>query len=381
MELTRYMSIGKYYDLLATGTVFFPHYNNLGDPYEGSLGHIPTDELIEKQTERLKRIAAMRQQPKTLAREFLETFEPLLYYNFLREFTFVNCWHQSETESMPMWKMYAEKGIMIKSDLSSLKNSLGVEANGYQHSNVFQENHGIDPSDGYEIFIETDNVKYISRGNYIEPVGSDRYFHKQLEYADEKELRVILQIRLGPEQRLNFPFIFDNTNSPLQNITNMENLTLRPTSQIHSGPEENITNVENLTVQSNFQIHSGPEEIFDLPYEVNVINVSPENITNIENSILQYWRDAKLSYEKHASILNEGLSKSGVRCPVNTNSLIKEIVVNPFNDKDSEVLKIELINQRFGVEAEVKKSIIEVEPAVTEFSVRLTTGKTIELEL
>ena len=359
MELTRYMSIGKYYDLLSTGTVFFPHYNNLGDPYEGSLGHIPTDELIEKQTERLKRIAAMRQQPKTLAREFLETFEPLLYYNFLRDFTFVNCWHQSETESMPMWKMYAEKGIMIKSDLSSLKNSLGIETDGYQHSNVFQENHGIDPSDGYEIFIETDNVKYISRGNYIEPVGSDRYFHKQLEYADEKELRVILQIRLGPEQRLNFPYIFDNPNSSLENITNMENLTL----------------------QSNFQIHSGPEQIFDLPYTVNVINFSPQNITNIENSILQYWRDAKLSYERHASILNDGLFKNGVRCPVDANSLIKEVVVNPFNNEDSEVLKIELINQRFGVEAEVKKSIIEVEPAVTEFSVRLTTGETIELEL
>ena len=42
MKLTRYMSIGKYYNLLSTGTLFFPHYNNLGDPYEGSLGHIPT---------------------------------------------------------------------------------------------------------------------------------------------------------------------------------------------------------------------------------------------------------------------------------------------------------------------------------------------------
>lgn len=381
MELTRYISIEKYYDLLSTGTLFFPHYNNLGDPYEGSLGHIPTDELMKKQTARFGRITAMPLESKTLTREFLETFEPLLYHDFLRKFTFVSCWHQSEIESMPMWRMYAERGVMIKSDLSSLESSLGIGAGGYQHSDIFQEKHGIALSNDYEVFIETGDVKYISRGNYIEPVGSDRYFHKQLEYADEKELRVILQIRLGPEQRLNFPFIFDNTNSPLQNITNMENLTLQPTSQIHSGPEENITNMENLTLQSNFQIHSGPEEIFDLPYEVNVINVSPQNITNIENSILQYWRDAKLSYEKHASILNEGLSRNGVRCPVDTNSLIKEVVVNPFNNEDSEILKIELINQRFGVETEVKKSIIEVEPAVTEFSVRLATGDTIELEL
>ena len=381
MKLTRYMSIGKYYDLLSTGTLFFPHYNNLGDPYEGSLGHIPTDELIKKQTKRLGRITAMPLQPQTLAREFLETFEPLLYHDFLQDFTFVNCWHQNDIESMPMWKMYAERGVMIKSDLSSLESSLGIGAGGSQHSDILQEKHGIALSNDYEVFVETGDVKYISRGNYIEPVGSDRYFRKQLEYADEKELRVILQIRLGPEQRFNFPHIFDNTNSPLQNITNMENLTPQSNFQIHSGPEENITNMENLTLQSNFQIRSGPEQIFDLPYEVNVINFSPQNITNIENSILQNWRDAKLSYEKHASILNEGLSKNGVRCPVDTNSLIKEVVVNPFNNEDSEILKIELINQRFGVEAEVKKSIIEVEPSVTEFSVRLATGETIELEL
>ena len=359
MKLTRYMSIGKYYDLLSTGTLFFPHYNNLGDPYEGSLGHIPTDELMKEQMARLGRITALPLQPITLAREFLETFEPLLYYDFLRKFTFVSCWHQSEIESMPMWKMYAERGVMIKSDLSSLEGSLGINAEGYQHSDIFQEKHGIDPDNGYEVFIETGDVKYIPRGNYIEPVGSDRYFHKQLEYADEKELRVILQIRLGPEQRFNFPHIFDNTNSPLENITNMENLTL----------------------QSNFQIRSGPEQIFDLPYQVNVVNFSPQNITNIENSILRYWRDAKSSYGGHASILNQGLSKNGVRCLVDTNSLIQEVVVNPFNNEDAEILKIELINQRFGVEAEVKKSIIEVEPAVTKFSVRLSTGETIELEL
>ena len=322
MKLTRYMSIGKYYNLLSTKTLFFPHYNNLGDPYEGSLGHIPTDELIKKQMKRLGRITSMPLQSQTLAREFLETFEPLLYHDFLQDFTFVSCWHQSEIESMPMWKMYAaDDGVMIKSDLSSLETSLGINTEGYQHSNVFQEKHGIDPSNGYEIFIETGNVKYISRGNYIEPVGPDRYFHKQLEYADERELRVILQFHLGPQQRFNFPYMFDNT------------------------------------------------------------NLSSQNITEPDDTIFQFWKNIKLSYEKHASILNEGLSKSGVRCPVDPNSLIKEVVVNPFNNEDSEVMKVELINQRFGVEAEVKKSIIEIQPAVTKFGVRLSSDETIELEL
>lgn len=321
MQLTRYINKRKYEDLLSTETLFFPHYDNLGDPYEGCLGHIPTDKLIKKQTERLRRIAAMPQQPKTLAREFLETFEPLLYHNFLRDFTFVNCWHQSEVESMPMWKMYAEKGIMIKSDLSSLKNSLGINAEGYQHSNVFQDNHGIDPSDGYEIFIEIDNVKYITRGNYIEPVGLDRYFRKQLEYADERELRVVLQLHLGLQQRFNLPYIFDDA------------------------------------------------------------NFSPQGMTDVENLILQIWKNIKLSYEKHASILNADLSGGGVRCPVDINSLIKEVVVSPFNNTDSEVLEVKSLNREFGIEAEVKKSVIEIEPAVTKFSASLSKEVTIELEL
>ena len=321
MKLTRYMNMKKYKDLLSTETLFFPRYDNLGDPYEGSLGHIPIDQLIKEQTKRWGRITTMPLQPKTLAREFLETFEPLLYHDFLRDFTFVSCWHQSETESMPMWKMYAESGIMIKSDLSSLKSSLGIDAEDYQHSDVFQENYGVDPLDGYEVFIETGNVEYISRGNYIEPVGSTRYFHKQLEYADERELRVILQLHFGSQQRSNLPYIFDST------------------------------------------------------------NFSSHDLTRVESLILQVWKNIKLSYEKHALILNDSLPECGVRCPVDINSLIKEVIVSPFNSKDSEVSKIESLNHEFGVEAEVKKSVIEIAPAITKFSVRLPTGETIELEL
>ncbi len=321
MKLTRYMNIEKYKDLLSTRTLFFSRYNNLGDPYEGSLGHIPENTLIERQTKRWKRITCIKLQPGTLAREFLEIFEPLLYHNFLRAFTFVSCWHQSESESMPMWKMYAKKGIMVKSDLPSLKSSLGISTEEYQHSHVFQEKHGIDPSNGYEIFVETGAVKYVSRGNYIEPVGSDRYFHKQLEYADERELRVILQLHLGPRHRFNFPYIFENSNS------------------------------------------------------------SPENILNMENLILQYWRDVKLSYKKHASILNEGLCEPGVRCPVDINSLIKEVVISPFNSTDSEVREIESLNHEFDIGAEVKKSVIEIEPLHVKFSVHLPNEETIELDL
>ena len=378
MELTRYMSIEKYRDLLSTETLFLPRYDNLGDQYEGCLGHIPIDKLIEKQRNRFGRITTMPLQTETLAREFLETFEPLLYHNFLREFTFVSCWHKNEKESMPMWKMYAEKGIMIKSELSLLRSSLGIDTEDYLHSDAFQKNQGIDPTYGYEVFIKSDNVGYISRGNYIEPIGADRYFYKQLEYADERELRVILQFHLGPKLRFNFPYMFDNIDSALQNIINGDFPYLFSNSDWSS---QNITNQEEIFHESNIRIYSELEQIYDFPVTLNSVDFSPQSITNRKSTILDFWNIAKSSYEKHALLLNEGLTESGVRCPVNTCSLIKEVVTSPFNSTDSEVREIESLNEEFGITAEVKKSVIEIEPIHAKFSMHLPDEEMIELEL
>ncbi|MCY4402118.1 MAG: hypothetical protein OXD54_06025 [Candidatus Poribacteria bacterium] len=319
MKLTRYMNLCKYIDLLSSKTLFLPRYDNLGDSYEGCLGHIPTDIFIKKQTDYISRISTRPLKPLTIAKEFLEVFEPLLYHEFLREFTFVSCWHQSEIESIPMWKMYADKGIMIKSDLCSLKSSLGISAESYQHSIVFQENHDIDPCNGYDIFFETEKVKYVTRGSYIEPVGSARYFHKQLEYSSERELRVIMQLHLSPEQRFNLPHVFDN------------------------------------------------------------MDISSFHTTKIKDVIHQVWNDIKITYKKHASLLDVGFSGCGVRCPVNIQSLIKEVVVSP-ESSDSEIKEIESLNQKFGLGVDVKKSEIQIAPSVTKFSARLSDEVIIELE-
>lgn len=314
------MDVKKYKDLLSTKTLFLPRYDTLGDMFEGSLGYVPPGKLIEQRTKRLSRIASRPQQGNTLAREFLETFEPLLYHNFLRNFTFVSCWHQSEKESALMWKMYAKKGVMVKSDLSSLKDSLGINANGYQRSDIFWQDHGMDSVNSYEITAEVDKVKYVPHGTEIEAVGSDRYFHKQTEYADERELRVVLQLQLGPQQRYNFPFEIDNS-PPTRNGREMNNLIWRS------------------------------------------------------------WKSIERSHEKHSLILNDIFSESGVRCPVDTNSLIKEVVVNPFGSRDSDVLEIKSLNHEFGLAAKVKKSVIETGKAPTTFSINISEGKTINFEL
>ena len=112
------MSVKYYKDLLSTRTLFFPRYDNLSDQFEGSLGYVNPDRLVEEVKSRLKQDGMPL---KFRALNLLEELEPVFYHSFLKGFTFVNCWHQSVEESFHMWKVHGTKGVMIKSDLSSLK--------------------------------------------------------------------------------------------------------------------------------------------------------------------------------------------------------------------------------------------------------------------
>lgn len=318
MKLMRYMSIEKYKDLLSTGKLFLPRYDQFEDKLEGTLGYVPPGNLIQEFIERLKRIASMPQSGKVLAQEFLEAFEPALYHNLLQNFTFVSCWHKGAQESPLMWKAYAPEGVVIKSDLSSLKNSLEINAAGSQHHEVFWNDHGTDPLsvNGYDISVDVDEVKYRPLGHEIQAVGSDRYFHKQEVYKDEKELRVVLQIRLGARQRFNYPHAF-----------------------------------------SNFPDVRDNSEMNDL--------------------ILRFWEDTKRSYDKHFLILDKIFQEPGCRCRVAIDSLIKEVVVTPGGD----VSKIESLNQKYGLAAKVKKSIIESKSSPTTFNVTLSDNRTINFDI
>ena len=168
--------------------------------------------------------------------------------------------------------------------------------------------------------------KYVPLGHEIKAIGTDRYFHKQQVYEDENELRVLLQFRLGQRQRPYFPLLFNN-----------------------------------------------------IP--------PPSEASKMDDLIIGFWKNIKKSYEKHASILNNNLSESpeserGVRCDVEINSLIKEVVVNPFSeDKDSIMSEIESLNHDFGVSAPVKESVIVNEPSPTKYNMNFANGKAIKFEL
>lgn len=302
MKLARYMSVNRYKNLLSTRTLFFPRYDNLGDKFEGSLGYVDQRRL---EHELIDQLLSGNIPLKTVAENTLESLEPMLYHSFLKNFTFASCWHSSTGESFLMWQVYAKKGIMVKSDLSSLKSSLGINVDGYKRPDRFWQQYHMDSLDGYEIFVKVSGIKYVPLGHEIKAIGTDRYFHKQKAYEDEKELRVLLQLRLGQHQR----FV------PLSFLSNVP---------------------------------------------------SPRNAVETDCLILYFAEYIKKSHVKHDSILNGKLSESGVRCPIDINSLIKEIVVSPFLE-DSIVSEIESLNHKFGVSAEVKRSAIVNETSPTMF--------------
>ena len=324
MKLSRYMDIEKYKDLLSTKTLYFPRYDQFEDKLEGSmLDYVNPDKLAYQSAQGLRRIDGTAQDEKIIARTVLETVEPVLYENFLQNFTFVSCWHRGVKESSLMWKTYAEKdkqkGIMIKSDLSSLESSLRGNPNNPRLVDTIFQTLGANPSDRYRISINFGKVKYQPLGNEINIIGLDRYLCKQKPYADEREFRVVVQIQLSPVQRPNLSYLLNNTNVSVWDEKKMSDL------------------------------------------------------------IIQIWDKMKQSYKTQSSVLTGLLSNSHVRRPVDITSLIKEVVINPYGNVDSDMQEIQALNNEFGLSAPVKKSVIKTVITVpTTFFVDLPDGRTIQ---
>ena len=324
MKLSRYMDIEKYKDLLSTKTLYFPRYDQFKDKLEGSMQDwVNPDKLAYQLTPGLRRIDDTAQDEKIIARTVLETVEPILYENFLQNFTFVSCWHRGVVESSLMWKAYAEKdkqkGIMIKSDLSSLQNSLRENLNNRRPVDTIFQPLGANPSNGYSISINFCKVKYLPLGKEINILGLDRYLCKQKPYADEKEFRVVVQIKLSPRQRPNLSHLLNNT---------------------------------------------------------NVYNFDEKKMSDL---IIEIWDKMKQSYKTQSSVLTSLLSNSHVRWPVDVTSLIKEVVINPYGNVDSDMREIQALNSELGLSVPVKQSKIKTGTTIpTTFIVDLPDGRTIQ---
>ena len=174
--LWRYMSFTKFASLLTKRALFFARADKLGDPFEGSLSSL--------------NVELYQDIHGTMAQEHQETHR-LLFRNLPR-FTLINCWHENETESDAMWKLYAGhgEGIAIRTTCGSLKESLSGDE-----------------------WVQIERVNYVDYDttHIKDNDPTAPFIHKRKSFEHEREVRAIIRkpYRAGNQIIVDGPDICD----------------------------------------------------------------------------------------------------------------------------------------------------------------------------
>jgi len=157
--LWRYMDFTKFVSLLDAQSLFFSRADRLGDPFEGSYS---------------KANIALRPAlyQGTILQFAWETLAP--FYQAMRQFTLINCWHEANHESAAMWRLYSRDndGIAIRTTFNALTQSFTC------NDTIFI---------GKVNYIDY-STTFISEQNMFYP-----YLHKRQSFEHEREVRAITQ--------------------------------------------------------------------------------------------------------------------------------------------------------------------------------------------
>jgi hypothetical protein len=160
LRLWRYMDFTKFVFLIATKTLFFCRADLFDDPFEGSYSkaNVAMRPHVYKDIPK-NHLGTMLSQHSDLAK-------------WLREWTYINCWHANEHESAAMWKLYAQtnEAVSIETDYQTLANILP--------SNVFL---------GLVNYIDYD-AEWLPERNTFAP-----FMHKRKSFEHEREVHAVVQ--------------------------------------------------------------------------------------------------------------------------------------------------------------------------------------------
>jgi hypothetical protein len=144
----RYLDFYQLTSILEREQVYFSALSEFADPFEGSF---PVEDSIEAGIDEDEEVKRFRERfPKCV---------------------FANCWHMNSRESASMWNQYDDRGIAIKTDYGSLRDSFVR----YRRGIRFFEIKYID--------YEEDSMEFEHR--------LDAYRHKRKSYEHEQELRAL----------------------------------------------------------------------------------------------------------------------------------------------------------------------------------------------
>lgn len=113
----RYMSMPQFIDMLERNALWFTQLGSQLDPFEG----VPDEATIEEHRAINQYVRSLLIE-RGLSAEEVEAW-PQSSVSHQRDFTYVNCWHMNDYESLAMWNTYGDKGIAIRSNFRRLAQS------------------------------------------------------------------------------------------------------------------------------------------------------------------------------------------------------------------------------------------------------------------
>jgi len=116
MRIWRYMDLSKLVSLLHTSTLWFARADTMSDPYEGAYGAHNLPAEVDTSIIPASEWPKIKENAQHCAR-----------------YTFVNCWHMADAESLAMWGSYATKGqaVVAQSTFERLTRSITDERSVY----------------------------------------------------------------------------------------------------------------------------------------------------------------------------------------------------------------------------------------------------------
>ncbi|MGD0711588.1 MAG: hypothetical protein ABR968_10475 [Bacteroidales bacterium] len=170
-SIVKYLDITKFISLLQRKSLFFCRLDKLEDQFEGTTAKANFD-LRVKWHQKMRDIGffTVPMPDDEIIKTVIKQYE---FEKMLKSINCVNCWNKKDDESAALWKIYSDfgKGIMIKSSITQLENSL---------KDVDEQ-------------IRLSEIRYINYDREIMPDGNTMYplIHKQTAYAYEDEVRLI----------------------------------------------------------------------------------------------------------------------------------------------------------------------------------------------
>jgi hypothetical protein len=112
VKIWRYMDFTKYVSLLDEHALFFNRSDLFSDPYEGAVSHADIEHR------------AIDNSIKDVSQSFWKQSEQAALW--LRQWTYINCWHMNDHESAAMWSLYSKSSdaIAIQSTFKHLRDCL-----------------------------------------------------------------------------------------------------------------------------------------------------------------------------------------------------------------------------------------------------------------